>query len=375
MKKVKLGIIGLGDMGTKYYKLILENNLEFDVVAITRIKEERLNKIKDLITKMPLIYNSDSDLFKAYDDNKINLDAILIVTCHYEHARIAKEALKRNLYVLVDKPISVTLEEGVSLLEYDENKIGCIFQQRAYESHKIIKELIQNKVYGDIKRFSYIVTDWYRPNDYYKKDKWRATYKSDGGGTFINQCPHNLDFLIDVIGFPKSIYSILHYGRYHEIEVEDEGSVYLEYDNFVNGIFVASTGETPGVNRFEIALDRAVISLSKENIIIKYNEYDEKHYRNLKMNDLNINTIAKTITFKDDNQSAYLTFLNNLIKMVRYKEKPIVSVKEALKSIYLTNAIYLSSFINQKIDLCSLEDKNINIFLKLFKEEFFKRVK
>ena len=121
MKKVKLGIIGLGDMGTKYYKLILENNLEFDVVAITRIKEERLNKIKDLITKMPLIYNSDSDLFKAYDDNKINLDAILIVTCHYEHARIAKEALKRNLYVLVDKPISVTLEEGVSLLEYDEN--------------------------------------------------------------------------------------------------------------------------------------------------------------------------------------------------------------------------------------------------------------
>ena len=309
MKKVKLGIIGLGDMGTKYYKLILENNLEFDVVAITRIKEERLNKIKDLITKMPLIYNSDSDLFKAYDDNKINLDAILIVTCHYEHARIAKEALKRNLYVLVDKPISVTLEEGVSLLEYDENKIGCIFQQRAYESYKIIKELIQNKVYGDIKRFSYIVTDWYRPNDYYKKDKWRATYKSDGGGTFINQCPHNLDFLIDVIGFPKSIYSILHYGRYHEIEVEDEGSVYLEYDNFVNGIFVASTGETPGVNRFEIALDRAVISLTKENIIIKYNEYDEKHYRNLKMNDLNINTFAKTITFKDNNQSAYLRLL------------------------------------------------------------------
>lgn len=138
---------------------------------------------------------------------------------------------------------------------------------------------------------------------------------------------------------------------------------------------MASTGETPGVNRFEIALDRAVISLSKENIIIKYNEYDEKHYRNLKMNDLNINTFAKTITFKDNNQSAYLTFLNNLIKMVRYKEKPIVSVKEALKSIYLTNAIYLSSFINQKIDLCSLEDKNINTFLKLFKEEFFKRVK
>ena len=375
MEKVKLGIIGLGDMGTKYYKLVLENNLDFEVVAITRIKEERLNKIKSLITKMPLIYDSDIELLKAYDDKKINLEAVLIVTPHYEHVRIAKEALKRNLYVLVDKPISVTLEEGMSLLEYGENKIGYIFQQRAYESHKIIKELIQNKVYGDIKRFSYIVTDWYRPNDYYKKDKWRATYKSDGGGTFINQCPHNLDFLIDVTGLPKSVYSILHYGRYHDIEVEDEGSVYLEYDNYVNGVFIASTGETPWVNRFEISLDKAIISLSKENIVIKYNEYSEEYYRKLKMNDLNINTYKKIITFKDDNKSAYLTFLNNLVKMVRYKEKPLVNTKEALKSLYLTNAIYLSSFINKKIDLCLLTDDNINIFLKLFNEEFSKRVK
>lgn len=365
---VNLGIIGLGDMGTKYAKMILKENIGFKIVAITRIKEERFNILKLLFKNVPTIYDSDASLFKAYDDKEIELDAILVVTPHYQHKTIIIEALKRNLYVLCDKPVGVKYSDMLELYNYDISKLGFIFQQRCFPSHKKLKEIIASNKYGEIKRFSYIVTDWYRPDSYYKKDKWRATYKTDGGGTIINQCPHNLDFLCDLFGLPTWVRSFNHYGRYHNIEVEDESTSYLEWNNKFNGVFITSTGETPGVNRLEISFSKAKICLYKDCIEIVENEYLESYYRSLAYQSYTIKSNTEAINFINDSRQAYLDVLFNFYDVVRGKAKFLVNLDEALKSLYSGNVIYLSSFINADINL---DDKEY--VCKVFEEEFGKR--
>ena len=58
---------------------------------------------------------------------------------------------------------------------------------------------------------------------------------------------------------PKRITAVAFIGKTHPIEVEDEVSAIMEYDNGAIGHFITTTGETPGTDRLEIAGDRGKI--------------------------------------------------------------------------------------------------------------------
>ena len=163
MKEVKLAIIGLGQMGTKYVKMLLRNNLGFHITAMTRIKDFRLEELKPYLKYDIKIYDDDTALFKAFDLKEIIFDAVLIATPHYNHIDEIKMALEREIFVLCDKPLGVKLSDALELLEYNTKLTAFIFQQREYPSHLKIKEILDSKIYGLPKRFCYIVTDWFRP--------------------------------------------------------------------------------------------------------------------------------------------------------------------------------------------------------------------
>ena len=364
---MKLGIIGVGGQGFSYLELLLNNYKEHEIVAITRIKEERKNKIKEYLNNIK-IYDSDELLFKAIDNNEIKLDAIIITTPHLRHEYDAIEAFKRGIMVLCDKPCGAYLRQGLNMLNNSNNlRYGYIFHQRAYPIYKKLYDLVHSGKYGNIKRYLYVVTDWYRINEYYTHDAWRAKYKTDGGGVFMNQSPHSIDIMQYICGMPKSIYADLKFGKYHPIEVEDEGTVILKHDNY-NGVFITSTGETPGVNRFEISLDKAIITCYKNKIIIKENEYNEIHYRNMHLNEFKTPIpIEEEYSFETNNKDAYKEIFNNFFDL---NQKLYADGKEALNSLILSNAIYLSSFKNKEIII----PNNFDEFNKEFEEEMKKRI-
>ena len=375
MKEVKLAIIGLGQMGTKYVKMLLKNSLGFHITAMTRIKDFRLEELKPYLKYDIKIYDDDTALFKAYDLKEIIFDAVLIATPHYNHIDEIKMALEREIFVLCDKPLGVKLSDALELLKYNTKLTAFIFQQREYQSHLKIKEILDSKIYGLPKRFSYIVTDWFRPNSYYKSSSWRASYKTDGGGVIINQCPHNLDFIYDLFGMPNQLISFNHNGRYHNIEVEDESTIYFEWESGLNGIFVASTGEMPGINRLEITLDRAIIRLEKEKMTIISNLHEATYYNNLEYNGF-IQPINKidTITFEKENDS-YLNILRNFYDFIINDKKQLADFDTAINNLYLINAIYLANFSNKVIKLVDIRSEEITKFIKKFDLEFNKRIK
>lgn len=344
---IKLAVIGMGDMGSNYAKWILSDpSLGFEITAATRIKPKHLSKIKDLLPKDFTFYQSDDELFEAFDAGKLEADAVLVVTPHIAHEHAVEEAFKRNLHVLCDKPAGVYLRQGRQMLETcpQDSRYGFIFHQRCYPINRKLKEIVQSGIYGKVKRVCYTMTEWYRTESYYRTDAWRAKYKTDGGGTLLNQCPHSIDLLCHLFGMPEKIMAFCHEGKYHDIEVEDEATAYIEWPDSVTGVFIASTGELPGVNRLEISFERAVVTCSKNTITIKENPQNEIFYRNQDSQYLEApESKVSELSFELSNEQAYKEVLRSFCSAIEKGENVVATGKEALMSLYFSNAAYLSS--------------------------------
>ncbi len=268
MQKVKVAIIGCGCMGSSHFNT-LETLEEFQITAICDINEEKKKLCEN---KNITFYNDYHDLIKNAD-----IDAIIIATPHYLHPIIALEAMANNKHVLVEKPIGVhkkLVSEFVKKVkEYPNLKIAAMFNQRAIELHQKIKNMLDNGELGKITRINWIITDWFRTQFYYDSGDWRASWRGEGGGALINQCPHQLDLMQWFFGMPQEVHAFVEFGKYHDIEVEDEVTAFLKYKNGATGVFITTTGEAPGTNRLEIAGENGKLVLENSKLMFIRNEY------------------------------------------------------------------------------------------------------
>jgi len=251
MKSLRLGIIGVGGMGSSHAGYLQRGEVSrCSLTAVCDVDPERLVPFENLKT-----YTDSRKLIRSGE-----VDAVLIATPHYFHTPIGIDALDNGLHVLTEKPISVHKADCERLIAAHKRNpkqvFGAMFQLRTVPVYKRIRKLIADGELGEIQRTSWIVTAWYRTEAYYASGGWRATWKGEGGGVLLNQCPHNLDLFQWMVGMPCRVRGFCHFGKYHNIEVEDEVTAYFEYPNGATGVFVASTGEAPGTDRLEIAGDR-----------------------------------------------------------------------------------------------------------------------
>lgn len=350
---MKIGIIGMGNMGSKYAALIAKGEIKgMELAAITRVNEERWEEIKDYVSSELVRVNSGDDMFGEIDRGNLNLDGVIIVTPHYSHEDFAIKAFQRGISVLCDKPAGVYSRQARNMMNaYNEAKAknpslkySFIFHQRTFPVYKKMKEIVESKKFGNIKRVNWVITDWYRPNAYYETVSWRGTWKYDGGGTLLNQCPHNLDLLAWICGEPESVVGFCNEGRYHPIEVEDDVTAYFEWKNGATGVLIASTGEAPGVNRLEISLDDALLVCEKGELKIGVLDKPEIEYRKG-----NGDLFAKPVyEWKNIDVEPAKDYYNKVLEGFA-KGEFVAEGDEAINSLYISNAIYLSSWKNRKV--------------------------
>lgn len=156
-----------------------------------------------------------------------------------------------------------------------------MYNQRTNPLYKKIRELVQNGSLGHIKRISWVVTDWYRSQCYHDSSAWRSTWKNEGGGTLINQNPHQIDLWQWMFGMPDKITAFASFGKYYDIEVEDDVTAYFEYENGTTGTYITSTGEAPGTNRLEIACDMGRIVVENNQMIFDRNVISEREFNSI----------------------------------------------------------------------------------------------
>ena len=226
------------------------------MTAVCDARSERLDWAEDTFGKIQ-VFSSIDDFF-----NHAEVDGIIIATPHYDHPKLRLRLLTK-VHVLSEKPAGVYTKNVREMNEaaVKSGKVfSMMFNQRTNPLYQKVRELILSGELGEIKRTNWIITNWYRSQSYYDSGGWRATWAGEGGGVMINQSPHQLDLWQWTTGLmPSRVRAFSGFGKYHDIEVEDDVTAYVEYENGATGLFVTSTGEAPGTNRFEVAGDRGKI--------------------------------------------------------------------------------------------------------------------
>lgn len=350
MDKIKIGIIGMGNMGCKYAEQIATGEVPgMELGAVTRIKREWQERAKSVLPPGLPVYQTAEELLDCG-----SIDAVLIATPHYAHQEQTVAALRRGLHVLCDKPAGVYTAQARAMNEEaatHELVYGMMFNQRTDPLYRTIKELVESGRYGKLKRVNWIVTDWYRPEAYYRAVLWRGTWEKDGGGVLLNQCPHNLDLLQWICGMPVMVRAFCHEGKWHDIEVEDEVTAYLEFPGGATGVFIASTGEAPGTKRLEIVMEDGRI-VSEDGALSVYElEGKEREFcRNAEEAFGKPAGHSVPVQPKGENLQ-HLGILRNFAEAVLNGQPLIAPGCEGLNSLMLSNAMYLSSWLDRPVQL------------------------
>ena len=346
MANVRVGVIGLGNIGQLYARTLAAGKItgaELAAIATSVPSKAEAYKAAKLFPDGEALIHSQA------------VDAVVIATPHFQHTELGIAALQAGLHVMVEKPISAHKADAQRLIDAHQKNprlvFGAMFQLRTEPRYLKIRALLQDGELGQVVRMSWIVTDWFRTEAYYQSNPWRATWKGEGGGVLLNQCLHNLDLLQWLLGMPAKVRGFCQLGRFHEIEVEDNITAWFEYPNGATGIFVSSTGEAPGANRFELAGSRGKLVLESEKLSFTRNEVDMFEFsRTSAMGFSKPEAKSAEIPF-DNAADSHAVVMQNFINAIRDGEPLLVPGEEGIHSVELANAILYSSLTGQTVEL------------------------
>lgn len=337
-------------MGSSHAAYLSKHEIEgAELTAACDLKTDRLDYVKSL--------NDKAALFTDYHEMIKSglIDAILIATPHYLHPIIGMEAFDAGLHVLSEKPIGVytkIIHEFMASAKKSGKKFGIMYNQRTNPYHQKMREMVQSGELGELKRCVWIITDWYRTQAYYNSGGWRATWSGEGGGVLLNQCPHNLDLWQWIFGMPNKIRAFMSFGKYHDIEVEDDVTAYAEYPNGATGVFITTTGEYPGTNRLEISGSKGKLVYEGGKLIYTKLNMDEREYcfsTNEGFGSIQSEKIELKCerTMLPDHRGITQNFTNAILH-----DTPLLAPGyEGINGLSLSNAMMLSSWKDKWVEL------------------------
>ena len=353
--KVRLGIIGLGNMGASHLKKIMagEAGEEITVSAVCDIKPEKLDWAKNEFGESLALFSSAE---KMMDSGLV--DAICVAVPHYDHPTYAIMAMKKGLHVMIEKPAGVYTEQVLEMNKVaDECNVtfAIMMNQRTNCLYRKMREIIQSGELGAIRRTSWIITNWYRPQAYYDSGDWRATWSGEGGGVLLNQCPHNLDLWQWICGMPEKITAKLHFGKWHDIEVEDDVTAYVEYPNGATGTFITTTGDYPGANRFEVTLEKGKIIATNEkgdtSLTMWKCDMSEPEFSATNTVAFGHPNVEKTNVETDGENPQHMGVFRAFAANILHGTPLVADGREGINGLTISNAMHMSAWMNSEIDV------------------------
>ena len=346
MRNVRLGIIGLGNIGKHHADYLLQHKVSrCELVAVCSRSAASAEEYRPLKT-----FTDGAQLIQSGE-----VDAVLIATPHFLHAPLGIAALEAGVHLLVEKPIASHKADAERLIAAHQRNPKMVFaamlQFRAEPRYLQIQKLLQDGELGQIARVNWINTDWYRTEAYYASSEWRATWKGEGGGVLLNQCLHNLDALQWLCGMPARVRGFCQLGRFHQIEVEDNVTAYLEWAGGATGSFISSTGEAPGANRFEIAGTHGALVLENGALQFTRNEADMVEFSQAARQGF-VKPETRKVEIPFQNAAApHAAMTQNFVNAILDGEPLIAPGEEGMHSVELANAMLYSSLLGRTLEL------------------------
>ena len=371
MEQVRLGILGLGNMGSSHAKKIFEGQCpEIVLTAVADKKPDRMDWAKENLGDTAVFATAEEMIDSGL------IDALLVAVPHYDHPKYSIMAMRKGLHVMCEKPAGVYTNQVLEMNKVAD-ECGVVFalmmNQRTNCIYRKMREIIKSGEMGQIRRTSWIITDWYRPQAYYNSGDWRATWSGEGGGVLLNQCPHNLDLWQWICGMPKVVDAKVHFGKWHDIEVEDDVTAYVEYENGATGTFITTTGDMPGTNRFEVTLEKGKLiaeRVDKEFSLTQWISEDgmtEPEFSAVNQKPFGTMKFIKTTVETDGENPQHMGVMRAFAAHILRGEPLVADGREGINGLTISNAMHLSAFTGKAIEIASFDHD-------LYEKELMKRV-
>ena len=360
MENVRLGLIGIGVRGNGHAEFLL--NGEVRNVIVTAMCDNDPKMLEAAKAKYP----DDIQFFSCYKELLASgvCDAVIVGTPHYDHVKISIAAIKAGLHVICEKPIGVFTKNVHELLDVaakSDRVFTMMFNQRTHPVYRRIHDMVRDGELGNLKRIVWEITDWYRTQYYYDSGGWRGTWDGEGGGVLMNQCPHNVDLWQWMFGMPDQVWAHCEYGKWHDIQVEDDVTVFMKYGDGATGILITTTGESPGTNRLEVSGDLGKIVFEGRGNTFTF----WKNSVAVSKDSLESKLTTKKPEFEkmditlNEKETAHQGIVQNFVNAILNGESLISPGAEGLNSLHLINAFLLSSHKNEMLTIPVDEDEYV----------------
>ena len=355
-EKLRVGIIGVGNIGSAHAHAIFEGLVpNMSLRALCDTDADVRARLEREYAGVP-VFAAHGELIESGE-----VDAVIIATPHYYHPPIAIDAFDAGLHVLTEKPAGVdcaSVREMCEAARESGKTFGVMFNQRANKLFSEAKRIMDSGELGELVRVVWIITNWYRKQEYYDSGDWRATWSGEGGGVLINQAPHNLDLWQWICGMPEKLRAECYVAKHHNIEVEDDATIFAEYANGASATFITSTGDYPGTNRLEITGSAGKLVLENKKLTHYKLAMDEREYRRTGKGVKNEIEIAE---MQDEKYNCHRIILENFADAVLTGAPLIASGYDAIRELELSNAAYLSAWTDRKITLPADEQEFLSL--------------
>lgn len=183
----------------------------------------------------------------------------------------------------------------------------------------------------------------------------------------MNQAPHNLDLFQWIAGMPTKVRAFCHNGKWHDIEVEDDVTIFAEYENGATGTFITTTGDCPGTNRFEVTLEKGkliaengkLLQWISEESTAEWTKTCKEGFKKFPMEYREVET--------DGKNEQHVGVLNAFAAHILRGEPLVADGREGINGLSISNASHLSAWTGKTVELPLNDDEYL--------EELLKRVK
>ncbi len=367
MEKVRFGIVGCGNMGSSHAKNFLDGKIENGRVScVCDINPAKFAFFKEKFGDTIKYFTSAEEMFKSGE-----CDVVMICTPHYDHPPLAILALDNDLHCIVEKPAGVytlQVKEMIERSKKSDKILGIMFNQRTNPAFIKMREMIKEGKIGQVKRTNWIITDWYRTQFYYDSGSWRATWCGEGGGVLYNQAPHQLDLFQWIVGMsPSKVRAFCHFGKWHNIEVEDDVTCYCEYPNGATGVFITTTADCPGTNRFEVVGSKGKLVFENNKLFFTELTIDEREHCFSAKGGFDWPERKPVVEVELQGETTgHAGICNNIANAILGLEEVYAPASDGIHGVALANAMLLSTWLDKAIDI-PFDDE-------LFYEELKKRI-
>lgn len=355
MNAVRIGIIGLGNMGTAHAHMIANGEVpKLRLTAIADIREDRRVYANDKFPEAAVFDDASCMMSSGL------IDAVIVAVPHYLHPPMVIEALDKGLHAMCEKPAGVytkAVREMNEAAAKSDKVFAIMFNQRTNCVYRKLRELVTSGEFGQIRRTNWLITNWYRSQSYYDSGAWRATWAGEGGGVLLNQCPHNLDLWQWICGMPTSVNAFMKFGKWHDIEVEDDVTAYVEYENGATGVFITSTGDTPGTNRFEILMDGGKLVAEDDNLTLYKLKVSEPEFNASWKGGFGEPEYEVIDVETDGENPQHREVLRAFAANILTGEPLVAPGTEGIRGVMLSNAMHLSAWTGRTVHLPIDEDE------------------